>query len=268
EKAKDIVDVVFLGTGGDEILGGYKRYNALNVAKLYTKIPGYSLVNEFMQDVLGRLRLGAYHYSFSYRLQKFFHTMQADIFKTNEALLFGDYENLRKSLILAEVLNNCNKEPSINRYYQLTDCDNFLKKVFIADCYSDLVSEQLTRGLIPLDEHGIDYRVPFSDPDFMEYCLGIPNEYKFNFIETKVIYKAAVSSILPKRIINEKKRGMSHPVSLWFQGSLYETLKSVISKENSALQNYFNIDFLRVAADEHYTKKRDWGKLLWKMMGR
>jgi asparagine synthase (glutamine-hydrolysing) len=59
---------------------------------------------------------------------------------------------------------------------------------------------------------------------------------------------------------------MSHPVSLWFQGPLHEALKSILSSDNKALKNYFNIDYLRVAAEEHYSKKRDWGNLLWKMI--
>ena len=86
-----------------------------------------------------------------------------------------------------------------------------------------------------------------------------------NLFETKIIYKETVSSILPKKIIKQKKRGMSHPVNLWFQGPLREALKSILSSDNKALNNYFNIDYLRVAAEEHYSKKRDWGKLLWQM---
>ena len=149
--------------------------------------------------------------------------------------------------------------------YQIANINDYFKQIFIADCYTDLVSEQLTRALIPLDEYGIDYRSPFSDPDFMSMCLDIPNKYKMSLFKTKIIYKETVSSILPKKIIKQKKRGMSHPVNLWFQGPLYEVLKSILSSDNAALRNYFNIDYLRGAAEEHYSKKRDWGNLLWKM---
>ena len=266
ELAKNLVDVVFIGAGADEVLGGYKRYNALNFIKLYYKIPYYSLTNKIIKGILGSIHAGANHYDFFYRLRKFFDGVESDILRTNEAFLFGDYTRVRKSIFLEDFLQSkCRKEPTLDKFYQIANTNDYLKQIFIADCYTDLVSEQLTRALIPLDTYGIDYRSPFSDPDFMSMCLNIPEKYKANMFQTKIIYKEAVSSILPESIIKEKKRGMSHPVNLWFQGPLYEVLKSLLSSDNIALRNYFNIDYLRVAAEEHYSKKRDWGNLLWKM---
>ena len=174
---------------------------------------------------------------------------------------------MRKNLFTPNLLEGeCREEPTLDKYYQIACTDDIFKKVFIADCYTDLVSEQITRALIPLSEFGIDYRAPFCDPDFMQMCLNIPGKYKMKLFETKIIYKGAVSRILPERIIKQKKRGMSHPVNLWFQGPLYEVLKLILSSKNIALKQYFNIDYLCIIAEEHYMKKRDWGNLLWKMV--
>jgi asparagine synthase (glutamine-hydrolysing) len=267
ELAENLVDVVFVGTGADEVLGGYRRYNALKILELYHKIPYYSVTNKFIKDFLSIIPVGANHYNPIYRLLKFVDSAQPDILKTNEALLFGDYDSLRKNLFLERFLKTeCNKEPTLDIYYQIANSNDLFKQVFIADCYTDLVSEQSTRALIPLDKYGIDYRSPFSDPNFMLMCLNIPNKYKMNLFETKIIYKEAVSGILHQKIIKQKKRGMSHPVNLWFQGPLYDILRSILSSDNAALSNYFNIDYLRKAAEEHYSKKRDWGNLLWKML--
>ena len=267
ELAKNLVDVVFIGAGADEVLGGYRRYNALNLLKLYHKMPYYSFTNKALKGVLGSLSVGANHYNYGYRLRKFFDGIQSDILKTNEVFLFGDYDSLRKNILLDNFLKaECKKEPTLDKYYKIANTNDCFKQIFVADCYTDLVSEQLTRAFIPLDKYGIDYKSPFADPDFMAMCLNISNKYKMNLFETKIIYKETVSSILPKEIIKQKKRGMSHPVSLWFQGPLHEALKSILSSDNKALKNYFNIDYLRIAAEEHYSKKRDWGNLLWKMI--
>ncbi|MFX0197668.1 MAG: asparagine synthetase B family protein [Candidatus Hodarchaeota archaeon] len=267
ELAKNLVDVVFVGAGADEVLGGYRRYNALNLLELYYRIPYYSLLNKILKGVLGTLPVGANHYDLFYRVRKFFDGVQSDILKTNEIFLFGDYDSLRKNIFLENFLKTeCKKEPTLDKYYQIANTNDCFKQIFIADCYTDLVSEQLTRALIPLDEYGIDYRSPLSDPDFMVMCLNIPNKYKMSLFETKIIYKEAANSILPKKIVKQKKRGMSHPVNLWFQGPLYGALMSILSSDDIALRNYFNIDYLHAAAEEHYSKKRDWGSLLWKMI--
>ena len=196
-----------------------------------------------------------------------FKTIQPDILQTNEAILYGDYFSIRKKLFNNKILKKLSTEaPTLDPYYSMVDSDNAFKKIFITDFYVDLVSEQLARSHIPLDVYNIDYRVPFCDPDFLTMCLSIPDKYKANLFSTKIIYKEAVKNLLPSEIIKQKKRGMSHPVNLWFQESLYEVLKTMLSSENTVLNNYFNMNFLRTIAEEHYKKVNDWGNLLWKMI--
>jgi len=265
--AKDLVDVVFIGAGADEILGGYKRYNALVFLQSYYKIPFASFVNEIFKASLSHLPIGANHYSIVHRLKNLSESIQADIFKTNEALLFGRYDRLREKLLLPNFRKtSCESEPSLASYYTAAGSSDPLRQIFIADCYSDLVSEQLTRALIPLAEWDVDFRAPFSDPDFLEYCLNIPNKHKADFFRTKILYREAVRNILPPQIMQQKKRGMSHPIAFWFQGPLYEKVMAILSPDNPALSNYFDMNYLRSLAKEHYSKRRNWGGLLWKMV--
>jgi asparagine synthase (glutamine-hydrolysing) len=98
--ARDLVDVVFVGAGADEVLGGYKRYNALNVLRIWQKIPFASLATKTLRSALSRVAVGADHYSRVYRIRKLCESIQSDVLKTNEALLFGDYDDLRESLLL------------------------------------------------------------------------------------------------------------------------------------------------------------------------
>jgi len=265
--AKNLVDVVFVGAGADEVLGGYKRYNALVFLQMYFRIPFSSVSNKIFQSSLSRLSTGANHYSIVHRLQKLSESIQPDIFKTNEALLCGRYDRLRENLFLPNFQKtSCGPEPSLAPYYSAAGTPDPLRQISVADCYSDLVSEQLTRALIPLAEWGVDYRAPFSDPDFMEFCLNIPNKYKADLFRTKIVYKEAVRNILPLQIIRQKKRGMSHPIAFWFQGPLYKRLMSVLSLNNPALIDYFDVNYLRMLGQEHYSKKRNWGGLLWKIV--
>lgn len=265
--ARELVDVVFVGAGADEVLGGYRRYNALNLIRLYNKIPSHEWTSRTLARLLGSLALGANHYGLAYRLHKLFDGIQPDVLSTNEMFLFGDYDHLRASVLSERVLSSqCEHVPALDRYYEMAESTDCLKQVFVADCYTDLVSEQLTRALIPLEQNAVDYRAPFSDPDLMSMCLNIPDRYKANIFRTKIIYKHAVDGILPRQIIKQKKRGMSHPVNLWLQGPLLGALNAVLSPENRALQAYFHVDHLRSLAEEHASRKRDWGNLLWKMI--
>jgi len=265
--AKKHVDVVFVGAGPDEVLGGYNRHKALNFLNIYNKVPLNSAINKICKSIFTKMSVGANHYALSYRLRKLFETIRPDILQANEAMLHKDYSDLRQNLFLdAYLTNQTGPIPSMSTYYEMADTEDSFIKIFIADIYIDLVSEQFTRSFIPLDIFNIDYRAPFSDPDFLSMCLGFPHRYKANLTQTKILYKEAVSRILPERIIKQKKRGMSHPVNLWLQDSLYDSLKSILSNNNKALNSYFNMNFLNRIAEEHYSRKNDWGNLLWKMI--
>jgi asparagine synthase (glutamine-hydrolysing) len=265
--AANLVDVVFVGAGADEVLGGYKRYNALTFLQLYNKIPFSRQSGRLFRSLLSRMPVGADHYSIINRIKKLSRSVQPDILKANEALLFGSYDELRDNLFLAGFLKtNRESEPSLAPFYHAAGSSDPFMQIFIADCYSDLVSEQLTRALVPLAELGIDYRAPFCDPGFMEFCLNIPNRYKAGLFRTKIVYKDAVESILPAQIMKQKKRGLSHPVGFWLQGPLYERLTSILSFDNPALIDYFDMNFLRRICGEHYSKKQNWSELLWKII--
>ena len=171
----------------------HHKHNVLttdNFLKLYQKFPYYSLTNKILKRILGTLSVGANHYDIVYRVSKFFDGVQSNILKTNEVFLFGDYGNLRKNIFLENFIKSeCKKEPTLDKYYKIANTNDCFKQIFVADCYTDLVSEQLTRAFIPLDKYGIDYKSPFADPDFMLFCLNITTKYKMNLFETKIIYK-------------------------------------------------------------------------------
>lgn len=265
--ARDLVDVVFVGAGADEVLGGYKRYNALQFLLSYNKLPFNSPASRLFRSLLFRMPVGANHYSIITRIKKLSEAIQPDILKANEVLLFGDFDEVRENLLLPDFLKTRGgSRPSLAAFYSAADGSDPLRQVFIADCYSDLVSEQLTRALVPLAEYGIDYRAPFCDPDFMEFCLNIPNKYKAGYFRTKIVYKDAVRGILPAQIMKQKKRGLSHPVAFWLQDQLYERLMSILSFDNPSLNNYFNMSFLHRICQEHYSRKQNWSGLLWRVV--
>ncbi len=102
--AGNLVDAVFVGAGADEVLGGYKRYNALRFLQFYNKIPFSSLSTRLFRSLLSRIPVGVNHYSIINRIKKLSESIQPDILKANEALLFGSYDELRGRLFLPDVL--------------------------------------------------------------------------------------------------------------------------------------------------------------------
>lgn len=69
--------------------------------------------------------------------------------------------------------------------------------------------------------HSLESRVPFLDPDFAEFCLGLGDHYKIDGAETKQILRRGVGDWLPDVIKNRQdKIGFATPEANWFTGAL------------------------------------------------
>jgi len=66
----------------------------------------------------------------------------------------------------------------------------------------------------------VEARAPFLDREVMELVLPAPSHLKVRGLTTKAILKEAARGLLPERVINRRKRGLSVPVARWLNTGL------------------------------------------------
>jgi asparagine synthase (glutamine-hydrolysing) len=66
----------------------------------------------------------------------------------------------------------------------------------------------------------VEARAPYLDRELMELVLGAPSRLKVRGLSTKVILKEAARGLVPDRVIDRRKRGLSVPVARWLNTSL------------------------------------------------
>ena len=66
--------------------------------------------------------------------------------------------------------------------------------------------------------HSVEGRFPFLDADVMEFCNGLPAEYKLAFLEEKRILKKVADGLIPESIIHRKKQPYRAPDAASFLG--------------------------------------------------
>lgn len=95
--------------------------------------------------------------------------------------------------------------------------------------------------------HGLEIRVPFLDKTFVQYCAGIPAQYKVHAggIEKKIL-REAFSDYLPEEIINRRKEAFSDGVSLVSRSW------STIIQEYLAKSNMQEIDYYKNVFNYYY----------------
>jgi len=258
---KGAVKVVLQGDGGDEIFGGYRRYNVLS-AETFWRLASRVAVT------FGPLvpRSTAYH-----RFMRFFRAMAHPEPGMRMALLLTD-ETLTEppTRLLAPAtraaIDGCDPFARYrafhDRFSRLDPVQRMLytdSSVMLPDIYLEKVDKSTMA-------HGIEVRVPMLDVDLCRYVMGLPSHYKIRRGQKKWILRRAMRGIVPDSILDGKKVGFGVPYSWWLKEPLRNYMRSVLFDPSTREWGLFDHQALDRAIQEHVDGRRDNGFLLWKAL--
>jgi asparagine synthase (glutamine-hydrolysing) len=208
--------VVLTGEGADEVFGGYNIFREAKVRKFWAKQPD----SKARPELIGKL----YPYIFDNprlkrTLQAFFakgldrpddplfsHMIRWD--NTSRIKMFfsrelrdriGDYDGRRE---VSRLLPN---------EYESWDCvvkAQYLEMVVFLSNY--LLSSQGDRVAMA---HSLEIRLPFLDPNVMEYMGRVPSKWKIFGLDEKYILKRSFKNVLPDSITARPKHPYRAPIS-------------------------------------------------------
>jgi asparagine synthase (glutamine-hydrolysing) len=91
--------------------------------------------------------------------------------------------------------------------------------------------------------NSVEARVPFLDPDLVEYVYRLPPHFKMRTDgSSKVVLRQAVSDIVPDWVLQRKKKGFGAPMASWLDAHMGQLFRSVMGDE--AIQRYFDVQTL------------------------
>jgi len=88
--------------------------------------------------------------------------------------------------------------------------------------------------------HSVEARVPYLDHIFYEFASSLPAKLKCGLLNNKIILRKAMSSVLPEKIVNRKKRGMLLPLRRWLNSDLGQIASRMLIHPESYCQKYFS----------------------------
>ena len=193
--------VALSGTGGDELWGGYPRYRALLLSRMF---PFLRFLPElpFSSGKLGRLA--------------------RDIRKFREAASLPFPMRYLRWLgyhIVPEAY-----EEMAERF---PDVGEELESAMLFDMMYFLPEHNLLYTDKTSMAHGLEIRVPFLSNGLLRLSLRTSSRQKVSLRTGKVILKEALRGVLPARILHRRKAGFGAPVKGWMAGPLRPYLLSV-----------------------------------------
>ena len=98
------------------------------------------------------------------------------------------------------------------------------------DCVTQAPAEFFSRNDTYGMAHSMEGRFPLATKIFMQYCMGIPTKYKLDKSETKIISRHAYLGILPNQITSKSKTGWTVPVGYWLTNKMDNKLTNFYTR--------------------------------------
>lgn len=226
--AKQDVDVILNGEGGDPCFGGPKNQPML-LDRLYRPA---------IEPDSARNLVAAYLDSFQ---------------KCSPDL---------PRLLNAEVWRAVKDEPSVFAP-ELAGTGSFLNRLMFINTKFKGADHILTKVNNLTQAVGLQGRSPLFDRRVVALSQTIPPEYKLSGAEEKAVLKAAVRDLLPDRILTRPKSGMMVPVQLWFRKYWQRQARALLLSRRARSRELLNQELIRDWLDYRGDTWGRYGVKLW-----
>lgn len=253
--------VVLQGDGGDEVFGGYRRYEMLGLAGMLRLAAPLGLA-------LNALTPGS---AARASRRRFLNAIgHADPAIRMALLLTVEDATEPPTRVLSRDLREAaaHSDP-FRRYRQVASTlrtNDPVQAMLLTDLQiilPDIFLEKVDRSTMAMST---EVRVPFLDTDLVDYVAALPARCKVRWGQKKRLLRRALRGIVPDSILDAPKAGFGVPFGAWMRGPLSTTLQELALGPGSPAAGLFDEVSLRLAIDQHARGQRDHGFLLWKCL--
>jgi asparagine synthase (glutamine-hydrolysing) len=228
EFARQEVTVILSGVGGDELFGGYRRYLGDHYQAYFQRLPAWM---RRTAAAAGR-RLPSDRHTPLLNLSRL-----AKGFLENAELPFEDrYRAYVEVFPLPDVRKLLRLQaPAPDRIaeaFRDAAGDDALNRMLAVDAQTQLPDDLLLLTDKMSMATSLECRVPLLDHELVELAARMPQNVKIRGGRLKHAMKEAVSHLLPRDILDRKKRGFGTPMGAWLKADLAPLMQELLSESS------------------------------------
>lgn len=236
--ARQQVKVALSADGGDEIFGGYNKFNQ---AERYTSFPrplqhllsgAMSLINPEHIPFFNK------HYNFSTRYEK-----MRLIWQHANPIQAVKYisQYITEKEVTAFLEQPYNKYPTFfDDGEKLIHNNGIANRLLAVDYKTFLVDNNLVKVDRATMSVGLEGREPMLDHQLIEFLALLPSSLKIRNGTNKWLLKQIVHQYIPKELMERPKRPFIAPLMVWFRQELSEQLRYYLDEERLKKTGMFN----------------------------
>lgn len=226
--ARKQVKVALSADGGDEVFGGYNKFNQ---AEKFTGLPG--IVQSFLSGTMSLINPEYIPYfNRKYNFPTRYEKMKL-IWKSKDPNMAVKY--ISQYITETEVESFLGK--SFERYHtffeegsKLEKNDGITNRLLAVDYKTFLVDNNLVKVDRATMSVSLEGREPMLDHKLIEFVSQLPSNFKIRDGVNKWLLKQVVHKYIPKSLMERPKRPFIAPLMVWFRDDLKEQLKYYLSE--------------------------------------
>jgi asparagine synthase (glutamine-hydrolysing) len=263
--ARSQVPVVLTGDGGDELFGGYPTYQAPYYRRLYNLVP--APLRAPLRRAVHRIPVSHSRISLDYRLKRFVDGVDLPLDRGHaswrEVLGVCGQSRLLRGEVRAE-LADYDPYEAFAAPFAASQGLSEINRLMHADCHTYLLNDHLRKVDRMSMLNSVEAREPFLDVRLVEFALALPPEHKVSFRETKRLLKAVARPLLPRKVVDGAKKGLTPPIPLWVADDLSDYVEERLN--GSFLGALCEPQALATIQKEHREGRRDHSRLIWSLV--
>lgn len=259
-ETKKLATVALAGDGGDEVFGGYPKYQALQIAERFNFVP--KIVWKVMKKIINYLPETSNGNHLPRRLKTFFNSLEKDC---NE--MYDNWSGYITDDDLNELfIDKKDYKKIVSELWLSQKKGNSLIRSSIVDLKTYLPNDMLYYGDIMSMANSFEVRFPLIDHKIIEFMTSIDSKWRIKNGQTKYLMKKLLENKIPSSIINKKKLGLNPPLGIWLKNDLKELIDKYLSEENIEKRGLFNYKFVKKIIDDFETNKKDTSLNIWALI--
>lgn len=263
------VKVALTGTGGDEILGGYGRYQGALLAGTFARLPRALREGVIAPIVRAIPEPGGGERRVDW-LKRFVASAALPPAERYAALVMRAPAALRRELWLPELQERIAFEETEKTATFAFDEPGPRATLLARMSHQDLQSYLPDCILATADRTGmaaaLELRVPFVDRPLVELLARVPASWKIRRFTKKWLARRAFRDRLPREILAGRKLGFTGPMNEWFRRDWDKIGGAYLSDDALRSAALFQPDGVRRIVEEHRSGRRNHETLLWTLV--
>ncbi|MBL7644680.1 MAG: asparagine synthase (glutamine-hydrolyzing) [Candidatus Hydrogenedentes bacterium] len=267
EEVRKYVTVVLSGDGGDEVFGGYRRYQGIALSDRLAWAP--RAIWRGSAALMSLFPSGTSSPASIRRLQGFVTAQGRDPVARYAAwTVYHDRASL-DGLYAPELRRQlAGRDPLAHLRALATESASLgpVNQAMYLDLNTFLPNNVLRYGDRMSMAHGLELRVPLADPVLASTFLSMPVRFKVDGGTTKVLLREHLKGRVPDGVITRPKLGLNPPMGAWLNDALRPILEDHLSEACLKQRGCFAPAAVAKLMEEHRRGWRDHTWRLWSLI--